>query len=108
MEACEYTYFGMWCFLFTPCQDGHFPSPPLLPLFIPFETNLTIRPVVLFKHRFIILHRSVCDQHDGLVTQASLPSLSELQMERNSSISILNIAIILIAVYLFITGQILS
>lgn len=67
----------------TPTTAEQHLSPPLL--FITPQTNPPIRPVVFFKHSFVILHGSVSDQHDGLVTQTSLASFSELQTEREST-----------------------
>lgn len=53
-------------------------SPPPSPTPLP-EKNLAVRPVVLLQHRLIVFHGPVGDQHDGLVAQASLPSLLELR-----------------------------
>ena len=52
--------------------DPHSPTP--LP-----ERNLAVRPVVLLQHRLIVFHGPIGNQHDGLVAQASLPSLLELR-----------------------------
>lgn len=72
-----------WLMLFSSQHSRIAPSPPFP--FITSQPNLSIRPVVLFKDSFIILHGSISDQHDGLVTQASLASISELQTEREST-----------------------
>lgn len=68
-----------WLMLFYPQHSriASFPSFSIY-LFIS-QTNLPIGPVVFFKHSFIILHGSISDQHDGLVTQTSLASISELK-----------------------------
>jgi len=83
----------------------HFSSPFL---FITSQTNLPIWPVVFFKHSFIILHGSVCDQHDSLVTQASLTGISELQTERKSFSYLSTGRFCVIAGHLFMMGQILT
>jgi len=38
----------------------------------------SVWPVKLFKNILEVLHGAVCDQHDGLVTQAALPQGSSL------------------------------
>lgn len=79
----------------------HLSSPFLV---IASQTNLPIWPVVFFEHSFIILHCSVCDQHDGLVTQASLTGVSELQTERKSISYLSTGRFCVIAVYLIHDG----
>lgn len=75
-------------------------------LFVTSKTNLPIWPVVLFKHSFIILHSSVCDQHDGLVTQASLTGVSELQAEWKSISYLSTGPFCVTAAHLFMMGRI--
>lgn len=89
-----------------PTIAGQHLSSPFL--FITSQTNLPIWPVVFFKHSFIILHCSVCDQHDSLVTQASLTGISELQTERNSISYLSTGRVCVIAAYLLMVGQILT
>lgn len=80
---------------------------PAFPFITP-QTNLPIRPVVFFKHSFVILHGSVSDEHDGLVTQTSLASFSELQTERESTAYASTGCFWGAVLYLFTVGQILT
>lgn len=48
------------------------------------STYLPIWPIVLRKDSIIGVHCPVCDEHDGLAADASLPGVVELQEEIDS------------------------